>query len=238
MVYVTYTNEDKAAINAGIFVKHIEQTHSKMHNTIIPDHTICVKAGNLKWKSSGKMLCQEARDILFSSCSDAHLRTDNKCYDPILKLYYQRPLCINENIDVSNCIANGTMCSFEGISLQSGINETDLEYINLDGYTVRCADVSQIKSLRVKIIDGQEDNDQPMYYDVLPKQVTVSVNFPIPISEITSVSRRRPLRITMTQFPINTANARTCHKLQGRTILNLFISSINYTGNWLYVCLS
>ena len=77
-----------------------------------------------------------------------------------------------------------------------------------------------------------------MYYDVLPKQVTVSVNFLIPISEITSVSRRRASRITMTQFPINTANARTCHKLQGRTIRNLFISSINYTGNWLYVCLS
>ena len=34
------------------------------------------------------------------------------------------------------------------------------------------------------------------------------------------------------------AHARTVHKLQGRSIDNLVISTWNYTGNWVYVVLS
>jgi hypothetical protein len=39
--------------------------------------------------------------------------------------------------------------------------------------------------------------------------------------------------IRMEQFPVNTANARTIHKLQGRSLDNVLIHSWDYTGNWI-----
>jgi hypothetical protein len=42
----------------------------------------------------------------------------------------------------------------------------------------------------------------------------------------------------MTQFPVNVANARTVHKLQGRSIENMVLSTLDYTDNWIYVALS
>ena len=42
----------------------------------------------------------------------------------------------------------------------------------------------------------------------------------------------------MTQFPINVADARTIHKLQGASIDKMVISSWQYGDNWIYVALS
>ena len=50
--------------------------------------------------------------------------------------------------------------------------------------------------------------------------------------------RSKNTRIKFVQFPINISNARTVHKLQGRTIENLMIASFDYRDNWIYVALS
>ena len=39
-------------------------------------------------------------------------------------------------------------------------------------------------------------------------------------------------KIQFVQFPLNISNARTVHKLQGRSIDNLMVSSFDYTDNW------
>ena len=39
-------------------------------------------------------------------------------------------------------------------------------------------------------------------------------------------------------FPLNIANARTIHKLQGRSLESVVISSWKYNDNWVYVALS
>mmetsp|Transcript_45114 Transcript_45114/g.109778 ORF Transcript_45114/g.109778 Transcript_45114/m.109778 type:complete len:571 (+) Transcript_45114:3498-5210(+) len=237
-VYVTHTNSDKAAINAGIFAEHVKATHSTNQNLPAPAHTICIRAAKIKWTKTGSALGEEAKDLLFAACSDAHCKSQNKLYDPLLKLYHGRPVSITENFDVANCIANGTMCKFIAANLKPGVSTGDLDHIFLDGYKVRCADVTQIQSLRLEILDGNNDGDEPVYFDMEPKQISLKVDFPFVMGALTSKTPRKKCRITMSQFPINTANARTCHKLQGRTIKNLFISTFSYTGNWLYVCLS
>ena len=71
------------------------------------------------------------------------------------------------------------------------------------------------------------------------KKVSALCDFPMAMfSEIDSDAVRFKRPIAFTQFPINVANARTVHKLQGRTILVLYVSSWSYTGNWIYVVLS
>ena len=109
VVYATYSNIDRAAINAGIFANHVAHTHSKDQTIPCPNHTICVKASNVQWQQKKTPLGQEAKDILFGCCSDAHVRNDRKLIDPMLKLYRGCPLYINNNEDVENCVANGTM---------------------------------------------------------------------------------------------------------------------------------
>ncbi len=42
----------------------------------------------------------------------------------------------------------------------------------------------------------------------------------------------------MQQFLLNAANARTNHKLQGRSYQSVVISSWDYKGSWVYVALS
>ena len=46
-VYATSNNQDKAAINEGIFSLFVSKTHSKDKNIEIPMHTICMKASNI-----------------------------------------------------------------------------------------------------------------------------------------------------------------------------------------------
>ena len=50
--------------------------------------------------------------------------------------------------------------------------------------------------------------------------------------------RTKETKIQFWQFPLNISNARTVHKLQGRSIDNLVVSSFDYTDNWIYVVLS
>ena len=45
-------------------------------------------------------------------------------------------------------------------------------------------------------------------------------------------------RVQISQFPLNIADARTVHKLQGRSLNNLLVSNWSYTPNWIYVVLS
>ena len=57
-VYATSTNIDKAAINDGIFAKHLEKTHSCDESKPPPRHTICIKASKLRFQvTNDKSLC-------------------------------------------------------------------------------------------------------------------------------------------------------------------------------------
>uniref|UniRef100_A0A7S1Y4D7 DNA helicase n=1 Tax=Grammatophora oceanica TaxID=210454 RepID=A0A7S1Y4D7_9STRA len=46
------------------------------------------------------------------------------------------------------------------------------------------------------------------------------------------------LSAALTQFPLLTNNATTCHKLQGASKTSLFIVGVSNAMNWMYVALS
>ncbi|KAG7372188.1 PIF1-like helicase [Nitzschia inconspicua] len=93
-VYATKTNVDRMAINDAIFVKHLEKTHSTDANVQPLVHTLCMKAGNLRFHVRGTRkeyhaMEKKAQDIIYASVGEAHVQDKTKKYhDPLLKLYH------------------------------------------------------------------------------------------------------------------------------------------------------
>ncbi|KAG7348980.1 PIF1-like helicase [Nitzschia inconspicua] len=243
-VYATKTNVDRMAINDAIFVNHLEKTHFTDPNRQPPMHTLCIKAGNPRYHLTGtrkeyRVMENKTQDVMYAAVGEAHVSDKCKKYhDPLLKLYLGRPLCINQNEDVSSCIANGAMCEFRGVKLKPGASMDQFETIVIDGYYVNCVSVTQVESLLLKMLDGNAGEEGEHIIELNPKTIYALARFPVPcLGPITKKSMRTSRRISFDQFPINCANARTVHKLQGRSIKNLVVSAWDYTGK-IYVCLS
>ena len=243
-VYATSTNVNKAAINDGIFLQHLRKTHSTDEQICPPDHTICIKASNIKFKTANKRgyndtSSQFVKDTIYATCSDGHVKdNDGKHYDPMLKLYKNRRLCINQNYEVENCIANGAMCKFKSITFKDNC-EQHLETIIIDGYYVHCIEAEYLEVITVEMIDGNRDPQNPKIVELTTDIVTAEVKFPMPWDgPITKRTMRIWRKIKFDQFPLNVADARTGYKLQGRSVTSLVISNWDYKGNWVYVVLS
>ena len=89
------------------------------------------------------------------------------------------------------------------------------------------------------MMDGNKKGCDPKIVHLSTQNIRATVEFPIPYDgPVTKDTKRIRRKIKFEQFPINVANARTVHKLQGRSIEKLVISSWDYTGNWVYVVLS
>jgi hypothetical protein len=235
---------DRMAINDGIFFKHLQKTHSMDPNILPKNHTICILASDLKWKKPMSvreyiLMNSYCCDVMYAAVGEAHVKDkENKYHAPMLKLYRGRPLMMTQNRDVKNCIANGAMCTFHSVALKDGVTYANLQKIRIDNYYVWAVSVSQLKSLNVKMIDGVDTGEERIV-SLEPEPVYATVSFPLAIDGPVGPNTIRCKRkMSMLQFPINCANARTVHKLQGRSIKALVINAWDYTGNWIYVAIS
>lgn len=248
LCYAAQTNLDRNAINDAIFKKLIEETHSKELSIPPPTFVICIKASRMKQKVSEtrqtyKDMNPMLRNIVHSCCGDAHVaggRGNSQHYDPLLKLYVGCPVMITENLDVANSMANGSMCTFKGVQLKNP-NKT-LDCINIDGYYVNCVEADDVEYMEVELQEHRKDNEPGDIKRLKPQQGR-TLKAKIPLPEYGSpfdhkTKRTKETRIQFWQFPLNISNARTVHKLQGRSIDNLVVSSFDYTDNWIYVVLS
>jgi hypothetical protein len=242
--YAVKNNIDRASINDGIFAAHLVKTHSKNANIAPPKHTIIVKASDVCWYKGDREytpMNTQSLDILYACCGDGSVmsKKGSKYYDPFMKLYYKRPVMLTENEDVANCAANGTMCEFEGVVFCDGVGYEQLEKVIIDGYYVWCASISQIKALKLRILDGLQKEGEILHHYLKPKTISCKANYPMPLQRNVDRNSDRTWRnIRMSCLQLNIANSRTVHKLQGRSIKNLVISVWDYTGNWVYVALS
>ena len=248
LCYAAKTNLDRNAINDAIFKKLIEETHSKELSIPPSTFVICIKASRMKQKVSEtrqtyKDMNPMLRNIVHSCCGDAHVaggRGNSQHYDPLLKLYVGCPVMITENLDVANSMANGLMCTFKGVQLKNP-NKT-LDCINIDGYYVNCVEADDVEYMEVELQEHRKDNEPGDIKRLKPQQGR-TLKAKIPLPEYGSpfdhkTKRTKETRIQFWQFPLNISNARTVHKLQGRSIDNLVVSSFDYTDNWIYVVLS
>ncbi|KAG7337208.1 hypothetical protein IV203_013847 [Nitzschia inconspicua] len=204
-VHATKTNVNRMATNDAIFVKHLEKTHSTDANVQPLMHTLCIRAGTLRFHVRGTRkeyhaMEKKAQDIIYASVGEAHVQDKTKKYhDPLLKLYHGRPLCINQNEDVSGCIANGAMCEFRCVKLKPGVSITDFETILIDGYCVNCVCVTQIESMVVKMLDWTTGGDEEHLIELKPKTIYESARFPVPCTALRGLFLREPLNPNMTK---------------------------------------
>ena len=233
-------NQDKCAINERIFLEHLKYTHNTEMNVMPPFHTIVVMASNLKLHVS-KRRCRNMpelqKNILLTCCSDANVTSGgSKRIDPMLKLCVGCPLIINDNINVENKIANGSMATFMNVKLKNGFK--DCFTINIHGHYVRCVEATDVEHIEV-MLEGDSSANNVRRIEI--SKMTAIAMFP-DVEDIMTAStgspQRRQKQIQLCQFPLNVADARTVHKLQGKSLENLLVSNWSHTTNWVHVVLS
>ena len=157
----------------------------------------------------------------------------------MLKLYYHCAVMVNDNISVEQGLSNGTMAKFIGVELVDDVTFEHLEKISIDGYYVWCANASQVKGIKLQLLDGMSKNGEEKTCLIPPREIKASAKIPLPLDgRVSKHTHRHWKDCSFKGFPLNIAHARTIHKLQGRSLQYEVISSWQYQDNWIYVALS
>ena len=227
--FATFFNKARCNINAAIFKKYLQQYHGECTEGNICKSAIVIKA-NAFWGKSRKELSFEQRKVLFEECSEADTSTHGSRHcDPLLCLFYESNVMVNENSDVSNGIANGTTCLFKKAHLKPG---TTLQPIKMYGFWVYAVNIDQVQCLELQWQDSPKFVGR---FRVESKKETFLVSYPIKEQENAT---RVKASIVLEQFPVVVNFATTGHKLQGKSLLSLVIAEWSKTKNWAYVVLS
>ena len=128
------------------------------------------------------------------------------------------------------------MATFRSVKLKHGFE--DCFIVNVDGHHVRCVEASNVEHIEV-MLEGDPCEDNIRRIEI--SKTSAKAMFPDPediLSGSTRIPQRRQKQIQLSQFPLNIADARTVHKLQGKSLHNLLVSNWSHTTNWVYVVLS
>jgi hypothetical protein len=190
----------------------------------------------------------------------------DKHVDPALGLYYgAKFICVMDNKALNEDVwqGNGTMCRFRSIKLKpdatsvktklfhgrkvTTVNTRDIEYMECEVID----NSSHIKKLSRQLrllTKGEETQTRNKKLQQKIKRQRRKKTFRLKTVTGTatvrcSINQFTPLlmfKTMMTQFPINLAEAVTCHKLQGRTLEKMIITGwgLSFMKNWEYTVLS
>ena len=230
-------NHDRVAMNNAVFLSHLQNTHSKDPSVCPPRHTIVVTSGDMRWRHSKNLLNKNAREILFKQCGDHEVKatTDHDRFvDTILKLFIGAPIMISRNEDVDNGLANGTLCTISQICLKKGIT---VNKMNIDGYFVNAVSASDVDYLECEMDVKKDGQTMKERFRLKPRDDNCSAFVPLQLDELLP-EQKHYVYFTQTQFPVLLNHATTVHKLQGQSRDKMFITSLVYKKNWVYVALS
>ena len=209
------------------------------------------------------------RHRIISTCGDAKVtKGDTKRVDPALCLYTGIHLiCVmdNDTLNETPPRGNGTLCKLISVKLKPDpssmriktyngqpvrtINAKDVDYLELE----LLDDTERIQTLRYQLESITKNQNTPPQqiqqitheinrlrkqrrFHLQPTTNTCSVD-----CKISQFTDEMSFKAKFTQFPVNIAIAMTGHKLQGRTLDNIIITSWPKNGlfqNWEYTVLS
>ena len=228
--FASWTNIKRSAFNATVFKKHLFKHHSHCTENNIPKTAVVIKS-NASWGNSDRKLTFNQRKILFEECPEEKCKSSgNKCYDPLLCLFFDCHVMGNENTDVSNGVANGTIALFKKLHLHPGARLTP---IKMHGHWVLSVNIDEVDSLELEWHDSKFEGR----FHVKSCNVTCHVDFPIMM-----MGKKETMKvpIKLQCFPVVLNHATTGHKLQGKSMDELVIVewSKKDKAKWAYVVIS
>ena len=234
--YCVYSNNDRCAINTGIFYKLLKARDS--FSTLAADNMIVIKASDIKIKKDGKQqmpMSDIDQRYTFENCGDNRVTSRSggakgkgHFVDPLLKLYFGIPLMLLTNEDVPNGHANGTRVFLRQVALRDGAT---LTVDTFDGTHCRCVNADDVIHLLC-------ESESEKVFKITPKRMTCSMQVPIPEEHAPKANSFLKFSVRLTQLPLVANSATTGHKLQGQTKENLVICVWSNRKNWNYVALS
>jgi hypothetical protein len=231
--FATYRNRTRDVINTLAFEKYCQDNKDndgKVKDAILVlSDGLMRKTGNRTWEP---VLCQQ---FFYENLGEDDCETGKfkPRVDPVLKLFRDCPMMLTHNEDVSMNQANGTCATLEQVVLNA--NETPF-LVTLDcGAKVQTVYSSQVQRLVLR--HENKDVKEPLF-SVKNDTHEVKAKWPLPSSLSTSNKRHEMIPMKLNQFPVVRNTATTGHKLQGKTVRNIFVYEWHYGTNWPYVVLS
>ena len=205
--YCVYSNNDRSAINTGIFHKLLKARDT--YSALPVDNMLVVKASDIKIRKPGKkeisMSIQDQQHV-FENCGDNRVTTNcggskgkGHFVDPLLKLYYGVPMMLLTNEDVPNGHANGTRVFLRKVVVN---DNADLKVEAFDGTRCRCIQAGDVMHLICESESGK-------LFKIKPKRMTCSMKVPAPTESAPKADSFLKFSTRLTQLPLVTNNATT-----------------------------
>jgi hypothetical protein len=222
ITYATYRNLDRASINNGLFQKYCNQNDIEEKDL---QDCVIIFSSDLERREGNKTFYKPSNKwetLFWTNCGegDCQPAVFNNPFDPVLLMYYNRPMMVVINEDVDHGVANGSRCHITHLHLKPGETYRKIEYGLLEIPAVRA---NQIAWATMK---HENESMVPRIFNIKPKQTTFHARVPYPDSMQPGTGKTKvTFKVTMrgTQLPIICNNATTGHKLQGSSIESLFV---------------
>ena len=234
--YATHFNKDRASINVGLIesCKTLQQG-----NGIGAANCIAILSCNLSVRDGHG--AHRPKDNAFEqwfweNCGEGDCTPDpfNGRFDPVLVLYYNRPVMVNANDNVGNGVANGSRVRVVKVVLRHGVQPTFLKLGTRQFPVVRADHVHSI------LLRHEKEHMSPQVFELVPREhgFTASISIQNLCSRAGGNSQTERLKMRGLQLPVVCNNATTGHKLQGASVDATFVHSWSKVQNWIYVVLS
>lgn len=227
--YACFFNKSRNEVHRNMFSAHLssEDFPADAAGPEPPSHTVVVK-GKMSFHNSGNSVGKSLQDLIYSLCSDADFKNgDSLLGEPMLTLYNGALVMVNQNIDVSNNIANGTVCIFRGVQLKVGAT---CHKQKINGKYVWCVYSDELENMTCEILTDDGSPGKTIYLET--SELTYVAQVPV----LPGIKMGQKLK--MEQFPVILATACTGHKLQGQSLKHLVVHEWRNSPDWVYVALS
>jgi hypothetical protein len=144
IAYACSVNLERVGLHSALFKEHIKNFPTVESNELPPEDTLIIEANITnppKRRPKGKNaeddgriqyveMTDGLRNLIYARLGDCHLKDQKKMIDPALKLYVGCHCMINDNDDIKEGRANGTVCRVISIKRK---NTSPLQWKNYDG---------------------------------------------------------------------------------------------------------
>jgi hypothetical protein len=219
------------------FEQYCLENSAIVDNKRVAKEAFIVFADEVRFAADDKYLSNPLLPAFYQNCGEDDIKMELGRMDPVLRLYPGCPLMMTQNHDVPKGEANGTTAECNRLFLKHGEMPTftrlkiGSEYVH----------VQSCRACQVDHIELRHCNDriQPNIFKLKPETYTfqATLSMPAMLNDTAAISTKAKMRAV--QLPLVSNTATTGHKLQGATIVDLFVHAWNYTcPNWVYVTLS